>query len=185
MAWVYGADQFMEDLKFMLGFYPFPYVFWKWGWKLVSPIIVVVSQQWRWTYPLDVGTINVNLRVSCCSRPWTTPGTSTAAITTQTGPTSSAGWSPSPPSSWSPWWPWSRSPGRRARWLRGWRSCWSPARSGVPRGQTTGSSTRPRATTASLKWRSGRTLRAPTRLSWPTPRRTISMLPVRYVVERN
>ena len=45
MAWVYGADQFLEDLKFMLGFYPFPYFFWKWGWKLVSPIIVVVSQQ--------------------------------------------------------------------------------------------------------------------------------------------
>ena len=43
MAWVYGADQFLEDLKFMLGFYPFPYFFWKWGWKLVSPIIVVVS----------------------------------------------------------------------------------------------------------------------------------------------
>ena len=45
MAWVYGADQFLEDLKFMLGFYPFPYFFWKWGWKLVSPVIVVVSQQ--------------------------------------------------------------------------------------------------------------------------------------------
>ena len=43
MAWVYGADQFLEDLKFMLGFYPAPYFFWKWGWKLVSPIIVVVS----------------------------------------------------------------------------------------------------------------------------------------------
>ena len=43
MAWVCSADQFLEDLKFMLGFYPFPYFFWKWGWKIVSPTIVVVS----------------------------------------------------------------------------------------------------------------------------------------------
>ena len=27
----------------MLGFYPWPRIFWKWAWKLVSPAIVTVS----------------------------------------------------------------------------------------------------------------------------------------------
>ena len=43
MAWVYGADKFLEDLRYMLGFYPYPYYFWYWAWKLVAPGIVLVS----------------------------------------------------------------------------------------------------------------------------------------------
>ena len=43
MAWVYGADKFLEDLRYMLGFYPYPYYFWYWAWKIVSPAIVLVS----------------------------------------------------------------------------------------------------------------------------------------------
>lgn len=43
MAWVYGADQFMEDLHTMLGFYPFPRIFWLLSWKLVSPALLIVS----------------------------------------------------------------------------------------------------------------------------------------------
>ncbi len=42
MAWVYGADQFMEDLHSMLGFYPFPRMFWLLSWKLVSPALLIV-----------------------------------------------------------------------------------------------------------------------------------------------
>ena len=41
MAWIYGADNFMEDLKYMLGFCPFPRMFWYWAWKLISPSIVL------------------------------------------------------------------------------------------------------------------------------------------------
>ena len=41
MAWVYGADKFLEDLRYMLGFYPYPRVFWLWAWKLLSPAIVL------------------------------------------------------------------------------------------------------------------------------------------------
>ena len=44
MAWCYGVDKFLEDVKYMLGFYPYPYFFWKWSWKIVSPSIVVVSK---------------------------------------------------------------------------------------------------------------------------------------------
>ena len=43
MAWVYGADNFLEDLRSMLGFYPYPRVFWYWAWKLLSPSIVLVT----------------------------------------------------------------------------------------------------------------------------------------------
>ena len=42
MAWVYGADKFMEDLHTMLGFYPFPRIFWLLSWKLVSPALLMV-----------------------------------------------------------------------------------------------------------------------------------------------
>ena len=42
MAWVYGADKFLEDLRYMLGFYPYPYYFWYWAWKIVAPGIVLV-----------------------------------------------------------------------------------------------------------------------------------------------
>ena len=43
MAWVYGADKFLEDLRYMLGFYPYPYYFWYWAWKILAPAIVLVS----------------------------------------------------------------------------------------------------------------------------------------------
>merc|ERR1711971_1433384 len=41
MAWVYGADKFLEDLRYMLGFYPYPYYFWYWAWKILAPAIVL------------------------------------------------------------------------------------------------------------------------------------------------
>ena len=43
MAWIYGADNFMEDLRTMLGFYPYPKLFWKWSWKIVAPILLLVK----------------------------------------------------------------------------------------------------------------------------------------------
>uniref|UniRef100_A0A4W3GGD9 Transporter n=1 Tax=Callorhinchus milii TaxID=7868 RepID=A0A4W3GGD9_CALMI len=39
IAWVYGTDKFMEDLKDMLGFTPFKYYYYMW--KYVSPIILI------------------------------------------------------------------------------------------------------------------------------------------------
>ena len=32
----------MEDLHSMLGFYPYPRVFWLLSWKLVSPVLLLV-----------------------------------------------------------------------------------------------------------------------------------------------
>jgi len=48
MSWCYGVDRFLGDLKFMLGFYPYPRIFWKWAWKLVSPLIVMFILVFTW-----------------------------------------------------------------------------------------------------------------------------------------
>ena len=42
MAWIYGADNFMQDLHSMLGFYPPPTLFWKISWKVGSPLLLLV-----------------------------------------------------------------------------------------------------------------------------------------------
>merc|ERR1712106_1209105 len=47
-AWIYGADRFLEDMKYMLGFYPYPRFFWKWAWKIVSPSIVILILVITW-----------------------------------------------------------------------------------------------------------------------------------------
>ncbi|XP_069760136.1 sodium-dependent neutral amino acid transporter B(0)AT2 isoform X1 [Narcine bancroftii] len=39
VAWVYGTDKFMEDLKDMLGFTPFRYYYYTW--KYISPLILI------------------------------------------------------------------------------------------------------------------------------------------------
>uniref|UniRef100_A0A8C5RGW8 Transporter n=1 Tax=Laticauda laticaudata TaxID=8630 RepID=A0A8C5RGW8_LATLA len=37
IAWVYGADRFMDDIACMIGYRPFPWV--KWCWMVVTPLI--------------------------------------------------------------------------------------------------------------------------------------------------
>ena len=44
MSWIYGADNFMEDLRSMIGFYPPPTIFWKISWKFFSPLLLMVGQ---------------------------------------------------------------------------------------------------------------------------------------------
>ena len=51
MAWIYGVDRFLDDLRFMLGFYPYPRILWKAAWMFISPTIVVVSAADRETIP--------------------------------------------------------------------------------------------------------------------------------------
>jgi solute carrier family 6 amino acid transporter-like protein 5/7/9/14 len=48
MAWVYGVDRFLEDLRFMLGFYPYPRILWKAAWMFISPMIVVLILIFSW-----------------------------------------------------------------------------------------------------------------------------------------
>lgn len=43
ISWVYGVDNFMEDIKIMLGRYPFPFYYWITVWKYLTPTSVFVS----------------------------------------------------------------------------------------------------------------------------------------------
>jgi len=48
MAWIYGVDRFLDDLRFMLGFYPYPRILWKAAWMFISPTIVVLILVFSW-----------------------------------------------------------------------------------------------------------------------------------------
>ncbi|KAH0630311.1 hypothetical protein JD844_013226 [Phrynosoma platyrhinos] len=39
VAWVYGADRFMDDVAHMIGYRPLPYM--KWCWSLFTPLVCV------------------------------------------------------------------------------------------------------------------------------------------------
>lgn len=45
VGWVYGADQLLENLKWMIGFYPPVYLFWMLAWKLLTPLVLLVSSR--------------------------------------------------------------------------------------------------------------------------------------------
>ncbi|XP_045625896.1 sodium-dependent proline transporter-like isoform X2 [Procambarus clarkii] len=40
ICWVYGVDNFMNDIKLMLGTKPFPHYYWKYCWKYITPLSV-------------------------------------------------------------------------------------------------------------------------------------------------
>ncbi|XP_045129508.1 sodium- and chloride-dependent glycine transporter 1-like [Portunus trituberculatus] len=42
LCWVYGVDNFMEDIKMMLGKTPFPYYYWKIVWQFITPLSVFI-----------------------------------------------------------------------------------------------------------------------------------------------
>ena len=42
VAHIYGADRLLDNIRTMIGYYPFHYSWWKWAWKVVSPAIVTV-----------------------------------------------------------------------------------------------------------------------------------------------
>jgi len=48
MAWVYGVDRFLDDLHHMLGYYPYPKIFWVLAWKFISPAIVFTILIFSW-----------------------------------------------------------------------------------------------------------------------------------------
>lgn len=47
IAWVYGVDRFLKDCKMMLGHYPYKRAYWRFIWKYVSPLLIVVSNLYR------------------------------------------------------------------------------------------------------------------------------------------
>lgn len=41
VAWVYGVDRFLDDIRTMLGYYPQPYKWWRVAWKFFTPLLLV------------------------------------------------------------------------------------------------------------------------------------------------
>ncbi|XP_042892118.1 sodium- and chloride-dependent glycine transporter 1-like isoform X2 [Penaeus japonicus] len=48
VTWVYGIDNFMNDIKMMLGRYPYPMFFWKYVWKFGMPLVVLTILVFSW-----------------------------------------------------------------------------------------------------------------------------------------
>ncbi|XP_076065864.1 sodium- and chloride-dependent glycine transporter 1-like isoform X1 [Oratosquilla oratoria] len=48
VTWVYGVDNFLNDIRIMLGFYPYPRIFWKYVWKFGMPITVTTILVFTW-----------------------------------------------------------------------------------------------------------------------------------------
>ncbi|XP_076036937.1 sodium- and chloride-dependent glycine transporter 1-like [Oratosquilla oratoria] len=40
ICWIYGVDRFLDDIRTMIGHHPFPYYYWKYAWKFVTPTSV-------------------------------------------------------------------------------------------------------------------------------------------------
>lgn len=41
IAWIYGVDRFIEDIKVMLKHYPFPRQYWRFVWKYLVPVLIL------------------------------------------------------------------------------------------------------------------------------------------------
>ncbi|XP_063596316.1 sodium- and chloride-dependent glycine transporter 1-like isoform X2 [Penaeus indicus] len=48
VTWVYGIDNFLNDIKAMLGRYPYPMFFWKYVWKFGMPLLVLKILVFSW-----------------------------------------------------------------------------------------------------------------------------------------
>ncbi|KHN78185.1 Sodium-dependent acetylcholine transporter [Toxocara canis] len=48
ISWVYGVDNFLDNIKWMIRFYPSPYIFWKIQWKFICPLIYLVILSFVW-----------------------------------------------------------------------------------------------------------------------------------------
>ncbi|XP_075929582.1 sodium- and chloride-dependent creatine transporter 1-like isoform X2 [Petromyzon marinus] len=116
VAWVYGANRFMQDLTAMLGFRPHAWVWW--CWSVVSPAVCLVRTTAAALHPQVAMTApwgRYQTRGSSCSIWCTTSGScTTAATSTPAGPRPWVGCSRSPPCCASRPWHSTSSPPPRA-----------------------------------------------------------------------
>ncbi|XP_076352499.1 sodium- and chloride-dependent glycine transporter 1-like [Tachypleus tridentatus] len=58
IGWIYGIDRFLEDIKVMLGQYPFHYQYWRSIWKVVTPLSIVGVLVFSWIdlHPTEYGS---------------------------------------------------------------------------------------------------------------------------------
>ncbi|XP_068246956.1 sodium- and chloride-dependent glycine transporter 1-like isoform X1 [Palaemon carinicauda] len=48
VTWIYGVDNFLDDIKVMIGFYPYPRILWKYLWKIIMPCVVLTILAFTW-----------------------------------------------------------------------------------------------------------------------------------------
>ncbi|GAB6029115.1 Solute carrier 6 [Chamberlinius hualienensis] len=48
IAWLYGVDRFMNDIKVMLKKDPFPSFYWKYCWKYITPLVLMAIIIFNW-----------------------------------------------------------------------------------------------------------------------------------------
>ncbi|KAK3863344.1 hypothetical protein Pcinc_030881 [Petrolisthes cinctipes] len=76
ISWVYGVDNFMDDIKLMLGFQPFPFYYWRTVWKFITPLSVFViliftfidyspSTYGKYQYPVWADVLGWLISFSC------------------------------------------------------------------------------------------------------------------------
>ena len=52
IAWHYGVDRFMDDIRMMIGHYPPPACYWRAIWKYGVPLIITVMFSCRFFFIL-------------------------------------------------------------------------------------------------------------------------------------
>uniref|UniRef100_A0A915KTB4 Uncharacterized protein n=1 Tax=Romanomermis culicivorax TaxID=13658 RepID=A0A915KTB4_ROMCU len=50
LAWVYDVDNLLDNIKWMIGYYPAPYIFWKLLWLLVTPTMLILVLTYAWIF---------------------------------------------------------------------------------------------------------------------------------------
>uniref|UniRef100_A0A914W3A0 Transporter n=2 Tax=Plectus sambesii TaxID=2011161 RepID=A0A914W3A0_9BILA len=48
IAWVYGVDNLLDNVKWMVRYYPKPYLFWKVLWKFFCPVMLMAILSFAW-----------------------------------------------------------------------------------------------------------------------------------------
>uniref|UniRef100_A0AC35TQ97 Transporter n=1 Tax=Rhabditophanes sp. KR3021 TaxID=114890 RepID=A0AC35TQ97_9BILA len=48
LCWIYGVDNILDDVKWMIGYYPPGYLVWKVLWKFCSPVIFMIILAFTW-----------------------------------------------------------------------------------------------------------------------------------------
>ncbi|KAF7629202.1 hypothetical protein Mgra_00009265 [Meloidogyne graminicola] len=49
VCWIYGVDNFLDNIKWMIGFYPPLYLIWKILWKFICPFLLLLLLSLTWT----------------------------------------------------------------------------------------------------------------------------------------
>lgn len=50
LVWVYGVDNLLDNIKWMTGFFPTPYIYWKFLWVVATPTFIMLLLIYSWMF---------------------------------------------------------------------------------------------------------------------------------------